>query len=368
MLSHFKFIKYFSCLFFALSFIFAGQGVLCARDYESFGPFDSRIQNPIYLQNLWLTPRRAEVLPEGTFELSLNSAFSNLFEKQNNANYALNLDMEVWRPALSMEYGITRDFEIGIEIPFFHTSGGFLDSFIQKFHKAFGLPNGGRDQVQNGLFRYQLASGGADLFDYSSTKFGLGDITLRFKNQFAGEDSDWPALAWFADLKFPTGSKSHGIGSGAPDFGLGVALDASWKRLHGYVNTAYYVIGGNSDFENLMHSELFAFMIAGEVSIIPTLSVLVQLQGGTPMLKGTGLENWDGVPMDLVVGFRGEERDVLGELGDLVWQFGFAEDITSRGPSIDFTVYASVGFRFDLFDRSRPSGDWLALRSTNHKP
>jgi hypothetical protein len=141
-----------------------------------------------------------------------------------------------------------------------------------------------------------------------------------------------------------------------------MCLDASWKRLHGYFNWGYYVIGGNSDFDDLMYNQMFAYSIAGEVSIIDTLSVLVQLNGSTPLLHGTGLDEWDGVPLDLVIGFKGEERDVLGEWGDLLWQFGFSEDVTSTGPSVDFTVYMSIGFRFDLNERRRPVGEWLAKK------
>ncbi|MFA4874031.1 MAG: DUF3187 family protein [bacterium] len=348
---------------FVAILVFAWPASSLARDYESFGPISARIQNPVYIQNLWLTARRAEVLPEGTIEARIDSAYSNLFEKGSNATAAFNMDMELWRLAICAEYGLTRDLQIGIEIPLIETWGGFLDGFIQKFHSAFGFPNAGREMVPHNEFHYRFDANGANRFDYASTTpFGLGDITLRVKNQLAGEDSDWPALSWFADLKLPTGQKGRGLGSGAPDFGVGLALDTSWKRLHGYVNAAYYVNGGSAALDGFMNTQSFEFMVAGELTLLPTWSLIVQLQGGTPLLKGTGLDEWDGVPMDLVVGFRGEERDLVGEWGDLIWQFGFAEDVTSKGPSVDFTVYMSIGFRFDLFDRKRPAGDWLAAR------
>ncbi len=338
-----------------------------AREYASFGPISARNQNPVYIQNLTLIARRAEVLPEGTMELRIDSAYSNLFEKSQNANASENLDMELWRLGINMDYGLTRDLEVGIEIPLIETWGGFLDGFVQKFHKLFGFPNAGRELVPNNEFHYRMDAGGGTLFDYpSSTPFGLGDITLRVKNRLTGEDSDWPALSWFGEIKLPTGSKSHGLSSGSPDFGVGLALDTSWKRLHGYVNVGYYVNGGNSAFESYMRNQAFEFMVAGELTLLPTWSMIVQLQGGTPLLTGTGLDSWDGVPMDLVVGFRGKERDLFGEWGDLIWQAGFAEDITSKGPSVDFTAYMSLGVRFDLFSRNKAAGDWLAstLQST----
>jgi hypothetical protein len=269
--------------------------------------------------------------------------------------------MEVWRLGLNFGYGFGRGFEAGIEIPLYTMWGGFLDAFIQDFHKFFGFPNGGRDQVPNGEFHYSFAAGNQG-FDFPSVRLGLGDISIYVKHQITGEDSDWPALAVFADLKFPTGRRSRGLGSGSPDFGFGLAMDTSWKRLHGYVNVGYFVLGGNEYIDDYMYNQMFSYMLAGEVSIIPSLAFLIQIQGSTPLLHGTGLDDWDGVPMDLILGFRGEERDMFGEWGDLIWQVGFGEDITSRGPSVDFTVYMSIGVRFNILERRKPVGDWLAKR------
>ena len=345
-----------------LALILLHAGEAGARQWEGAGPIVSRNQNAVYLQNLSLTPQRAEVLPEGMIETRIDSAYSNMFEKESNAFASLNLDMEFWRLAIRTDYGIRPDLQIGIEIPLVNFWGGFLDGFIQDFHKFFGFPNAGRDRVPNGEFHYSFSAGGRQRFDFASTRLGLGDIALRVKGQLTGEDDDLPAISWFSELKFPTGMQSRGWGSGAPDFGFGMAMDLTWKRLHGYFNWGYYAIGGNSYIDDLMYNQMLAYMIAGELSIIENLSVIVQLNGSTPLYHGTGLDQWDGVPLDLVIGFKGEQRNLLGEWGDLLWQVGFSEDITSRGPSVDFTVYMSIGFRFDINERKRPPIDWLAQR------
>lgn len=328
-------------------------------DYEGFGPISVRNQNPVYLQNLSLTPRRAETLPHGTLEMRVDSAYSNLYEYGQDANAMLDLDMEFWRLALHVDYGAKPDLEVGIEIPLVHFNGGFLDSFIRHFHDAFGFPSGGRDQVPDNRFSYRFQVGGSDLMGFPPADMGLGDISLHVKHQLAGEDSDWPDLSWFADLKFPTGRRSRGFGSGSMDFGFGAALDASYRRLHGHFNCGYFVLGANSMIDGFMYNQMFAYMIAGEVTLLPTWSLVVQLNGSTPLLKGTALDVWNGVPLDLIVGFRGEEKGIVGN-NDLIWQFGFSEDVTSKGPSVDFTVFLSIGFRFDLLGKSKPSGDWIA--------
>lgn len=332
-----------------------------ARTHPSFGPITLREQNPIYLQNLGLTPTRARVLPEGSIETRLDWAYSSVFEQGTSATNRVTLDMEIMRLAAHMIYGLTSNFEVGIELPFYHSGGGFLDSFIQDFHRFFGLPNAGRETVFNNQYTYQFFSGGNLIYNVPSQSFMIGDITLRFKHHVVEETKSCPAMAWFADIKLPTGSPSRGTGSGAPDFGIGVALEKNYKRIHGYLDVEYVVVGGNDRIDAFMRQAMLAFAAAFEVSILDTWSGIVQLNGSSPLLAHTGMETWDGVPMNLIVGFRGEEPGLLGGR-DLFWQAGFAEDILSSGPSVDFTAFLSLGIRFHKPKRVFNETQWLAVR------
>lgn len=355
-MTHFK-----SRVFLTVLMLHCLTGTVSARDYPGFGPIAVRTQNPIYLQVLGLTPGRAEVVPEGTIEARIDSAYSNLYESGQSLRAIEELDMEFWRLVPQVRYGITDDLEVGIEVPLVHFNGGFLDSFIQRFHRTFGLPNGGREFVPNGRFSYRFDADGATRLNFSPADLGLGDIVLHLKHQLVGEDHKWPAVAIFADIKLPTGKSDRGFGSGTPDFGFGTALEASYKRLHGYFNAGYFAIGGNDLIGNYMHSEMFSFMLAGEVVLLPELSIIAQLNSSTPLLMRGGFDEWDGVPLDLVVGFRGEEQKLLGGQ-NFIWQLGFSEDVTTKGPSVDFTVFLSLGIRLDIFGRSRPAGEWLARK------
>lgn len=332
-----------------------------SRTYPSFGPITLREQNPIYLQNLGLTPTRATVLPEGTIEARLDWAYSSVFEQGQSSTNQVTLDMEMMRLGAHMLYGLTSNLEVGIELPFYHSGGGFLDSFIQDFHRFFGLPNGGRQNVPNNQYTYQFFSGGNLTYNVPSQSFMLGDITLRVKHHILEETKARPALAWFADIKLPTGSQSRGTGSGSPDFGIGIALEKNYKRIHGYLDVEYIVAGGNDRFDAFMRQAMLAFAAAFEVTILDTWSGIIQLNGSSPLLAHTGMETWDGVPMNLIVGFRGEEPGLLGGR-DLFWQAGFAEDILSTGPSVDFTVFLSLGIRFHKPKRVFNQTQWLARK------
>ncbi|MFH1654283.1 MAG: DUF3187 family protein [Pseudomonadota bacterium] len=319
---------------------------LYAKDYNHFGPIGVRIQNPLYLQNLGLTPRRAQTLKKRQLEVYGDSSYSNMFETGMNNNNELWLDMELWRIGFNVNYGLSDDFEVGLELPFYHMWGGFLDGFIEDFHKAFGFPNGGRERFPKNQYHYYYKRRGVDIFNYPSQMFSVGDLKLSLKNKIVDETRLKPLISWFAELKFPTGDEGAGISNGELDFGLGVALQKSYKRFHTYFNAEYIVSGGNSKFGTDVHIQNLAYMIAFELTILPTWSAILQLNGATPLYSGTGMKEFEGVPLDLVVGFRGEEPGLI-KGNDLFWQFGFTEDILSDGPSVDFTVFMSLGFRFN---------------------
>ena len=202
---------------------FSFSPLILAKDYSGFGPFELRVQNPLYLQSLSLKPRRAKTLDVGVLELRADYAHSNLFENEQQGNNIVNLDMELIRTSLHAHYAWFENFELGIEIPFYHFGGGFLDSFIDSYHTSFGFPRGGRNLVANDTFAYQVQKNGRLLIDTSSESFGLGDITLHSKHQVLDQSSKPINLAWFFDLKLPTGDRGEGLGSGNLGFGLGLA-------------------------------------------------------------------------------------------------------------------------------------------------
>jgi hypothetical protein len=310
---------------------------------------------------LGLQPTHARVLPKGSIEARLDVAYSNVFEQGRSATNRLNLDMELMRAAFHVLYGLRDDLEFGVELPLYHTGGGFLDGFIQSFHKFFHLPNGGRDQIPDNQYNYRFFSGGNPIYDVPSQTLMLGDVAFRLKYRVAPDVSWQPGVAVFADLKLPTGSRSRGTGNNAVDFGIGLALEKSYKRVHGYLDMEYIVSGADGPLEDFMRNQMFAFATAVEITILDTWSAIVQLAGSTPLLTDAGFDSWDGVPMDLIVGFRGEEKGLIGG-NDLIWQAGFSEDVLSSGPSVDFTAFFSLGVRFHPSKKVFNKDEWQARK------
>lgn len=311
--------------------------------YEAFGPINLRTQHPVMLQTSDLTPRAAQVLPAHTLQVSQSAAYSNLFEVENNANTRIDFDMELLRSNLSILWGAGEGFQLGLEIPFERFDGGFLDGMIADYHDAFSFPTGGRELLPENRFRYQFTRNGTNLINIPQQDFSPSDPVFSLQQQVFGGAEQKSAVSWFADFRFPMSDKADGVTTGDPGVVLGLAAQKSHKRFHGYVNTALVFTGINQAMQPFVHDERFTYALAGEVSLLPTLSVLAQLSGGTPFGKNTGLEFWDEPPLDLVLGFKGKEPKLIAHQHDLLWQFGFSEDLTATGPSVDFTVFASLG-------------------------
>ncbi len=316
-------------------------------EFEPKGPLTLRTQNAIYLQFLNLEPTRAVTLRKGEFAFRIDNAYSNMLERGNGATIEEFLDMELLRTALHFNYGVYDNMEVGIEVPFLRFDGGFLDSFLQKYHNFFGFPNGGRELVPNNSFTYTVFENGAAIYDVPESNFNLGDVTLNFKHNFISEDEACPAVAWLFYFKFPTGNVNRGLGSGNPDFGFATALEKSYNRWHGYLNLGYFVNGGQKFLQNYVNDFYFTYVLGAEFSVSHPVSILAQIYGGTPLLKNGGFISWDSYPMDLQIGVKGEHQ--LKELfNSITWQLGFAEDLNANGPSVDISILGSIGFKFGL--------------------
>ena len=150
-----------------------------------------------------------------------------------------------------------------------------------------------------------------------------------------------PAMATRFVIKFPTGRRSQGFGSNNPGFGLGLALEKTIQRFHFYLNANALLEEENDRIASLENLVMFEGMLAGEFSISKHWSALLQFLGSSPGLKGGVQHSWNSTPLDFIAGFRAEYQPWFG-------QIGFAEDLIGRGPSVDFTAWLALGYRFEV--------------------
>lgn len=316
-----------------------------AWGYSSQGPIGTISQNPLYLLFLQVTPESATTLSHGQLRLTSRGTYSNLFEQGASAKtgVALDLDMELFRPSFTLQWGFLPQWEMGIELPFLHFEGGFLDEFIQDYHDFFGFPNAGREFVPNGRFAYVVSQNGLPLYAVGTVPFRPSDIVLHVKRQFLTEEGAMPALAGTFYLKLPTGSKSHGTGSGMLDAGVNVSVQKSYKRLHGYANLGGAILGAtNFGLQDFLNTYLWNWMAAVELTAWSHhLGIIAQLQGDGSLFDGTGIPDLDQGNLILTIGLAGQE-------GPWNWKVAFAEDPSGTGPAVDFTAFFEFSYTWNL--------------------
>lgn len=247
-------------------------------------------QSPLALALLPFSPAPAWLGPPGSQGLRLSTAYSSVFVRQSSSRSSLNLDMELFYLALRYDYVPRRGLQLGVEAPFLVYWGGFLDSFIEGYHRALGLPNGGREQVPRDLVRYRASQPGRTLINRSSSTQGLGDLRLFGQMALIEDRPAQRALSLLAQASLPSGDQDRGLGAGRPGLGLGLAFDQGWGRLSLNANLMGFYL---QDATLLAPLEV-QNVLAGSVSLgwawSPVLTLMGQINGSTPLFASTGVQ------------------------------------------------------------------------------
>ena len=163
----------------------------------------------------------------GQSHFNLSFEISSNFTGDRNGRENIRIDGENSRTTLRYVRGFgwgeqpwQQGWEWGVELPWVTHSGGSLDGFIFEWHKFFGLPQSGRDQVANDLLQYSYSIGGIEQFSFTDNSSGLGDVSLLLGKQLSHSDNQQTALR--AQLKLASGDSNELLGSGATDFNVSI--------------------------------------------------------------------------------------------------------------------------------------------------
>jgi len=309
------------------------------------GALPATASEPLYVKNLspvagllgLPSQRDAYTTPSGELAAALHGSLASHYVNDSNRNEFLNLDGETQRLALELRYGLARNWDVQIELPWLDQSGGDLDGAIDDWHDFWGMSDGGRSNVPRDVLDYRYASseGGFSLQDDAS---GLGDVSLSLSHIVYSDDNSAVSVA--LGYKFGTGDEDDFLGSGADD--VFVALRFSGAQLadlplswHGQ---AGYLRAGDSDLlEEIQEQNLWFAGLALDWQFAQHWSLIAQLDShGAPLhsdLTGVG------------------DDAVLGTLGAR-WMFApqwsvdisVVEDIRVE-TAADVTFQASLNYR-----------------------
>tara|TARA_B100000029_G_scaffold389840_1_gene386347 strand:- start:46781 stop:47869 length:1089 start_codon:yes stop_codon:yes gene_type:complete len=262
------------------------------------GPFMLRDQFPIRALFLGLRPETGHLLPLKTSQWVVRSCYSNTYASTRPLGdpivagdyyksaplneYRLFADTETLRVALDLDWRLISMLQIGLTLPFIRHSGGFLDGFVEDFHKLFKLTNGGREETpRNNHGVFVVRNGKFWIENTKAASFSLGDIVLRIKLPLY-HHKDIFNISMSGALKLPTGNIDKLTGSGGID--VQAALFASlspYKRLAVHYNLSHSWLGNPLQTKAFPVRSILTNLIAFEYLATNRLKAQVQINSNT---------------------------------------------------------------------------------------
>jgi hypothetical protein len=171
----------------------------------------------------------ASLVPNGRHAFSMYAITSSHSTNEERRFETLTLDGETTRMEFRYRYGLGKRLEIGLRLPYVWHESGSLDSFVENWHNAFGLPLGSRAGREDDQLEFSYLDASGTQFNYQRNSNGIGDLRLIAGWKLTEGPNHRSALRF--GLKLPTGNSDRLHGSGGTDFSLGIAGD--WKQLFG---------------------------------------------------------------------------------------------------------------------------------------
>ncbi|MCB2192000.1 MAG: DUF3187 family protein [Deltaproteobacteria bacterium] len=300
-------------------------------------PFVVPNQSPLALSLVPFTPTSASLGPVNSSRLELTAAYSSIFVRQSSHAASLDLDMELGYLSLGYAYTLHPRVRLGLELPAAFYWGGFLDGFIESYHRALGLPNGGRENAPQDQVRYEATSRGKRIVSQDGATQAVGD--LRLKGAWMLWSGRGPALSLLGQVSLPTGDPDKGLGAGGAIPALGLSGDVPLGRFTLNANAMYFYLGSTTLLDPLEPDDVWTGSLSLGWAWSDTLTLRGQLNGASALTGGTGVEGLDNAMLQILLGVQWKPSK-----GQLI-SLAFAEDLVYY-TSPDFTLSLSWGWTF----------------------
>ncbi len=160
----------------------------------------------------------------------------------------LDIDLDVKQEvyALSANYGVTDNWDIGVVVPFVRVEAEAFSQATIVLAGDGSLFNGNPVHSFNPDPSAAISSTGG-------TESGLGDVILRTKYNFAGDNAGWD-LAILGQVTLPTGDEDELLGTGETKFKGMFIASKTFGRITPHINIAYEAATSISELENYTYA------------------------------------------------------------------------------------------------------------------
>ena len=327
-------------LLFSLAAILAGVVSSSAEAADGFGPFPVRNFQPIHQLVLGMPGERATVLKPGALDLRIELANTANVFADTTAQTSVAMKFESLRSGIFLRYGVTERFEVAAELPVLYRYRGIMDGIIEGVERGTTGLAPDRRALRNAGYVFNVTSNGRTVMNGREGVVGVGDASLMGKYQVVAETGSLPAISLRCAVKLPTGDEPHFLGSGSPDFGLGLAIEkhlaSDW--------IAYLNVNGVLPTGRIAGYSLQPFvsgLVAIEYLWTENFSLIAHFDYYSSPLHGTGTSVFDKGVTEAVAGFNYRLRP------HLLWQVYGVENLDFIvGSAADFTLSTVMTYRF----------------------
>jgi hypothetical protein len=251
------------------------------------GPFQVKNLYPIFLHADQPYLEKASVENSMTFSLSHSSTYT----LEESENWVIHLDMEITEIAFRYKKIINDSFEFGLDVPVLIIGGGFMDGFLEDYHKTFGFDDYGRSRRPNNEFLYEVRKDG-DVVIEGRSGARIGDIRVAMKAPLISSDAF--SVSVKGDVEIPVSSAKQGFSNGSLDAGASILVD---RRITGKILTYWnfgVVFPGDVRGHEKINLENFIYGGAAvEVDAGGGITLMTQLLGQSSVYPETGIPEVD---------------------------------------------------------------------------
>lgn len=250
------------------------------RHFTHYNPFETRDQNLFNLIHGQALPTNAHLIKKSQGLWSSALIITNALNIESNSNEDVYLDYEAYRFNLSYQYGFNNNWNLKLDVPLIHQSGGIFDSSVDNWHEFFGLHRANRPFVEHDQYNLQYSDQTQTQLDFNAENTSLGDIQIAVARSIIENGSTTMSL--WASLKLPTGDEDKLSGNGATDYSAWLALNQHLSDNWLINLNAGAVILGSDNYKNIPLSKhvFYGHVMLGWL-VFDNINLKLQLQGHT---------------------------------------------------------------------------------------
>lgn len=331
-------------------------------DNALLGPLRIRDMTPFNLLRLDMLPAHAVAAGKGSWAIEADLSYSNTFVMSDNVERYLEargsrdaltqadadailsmgqdayyMDGEFGLLDVTAHYAFARRTSIYLTLSAYDFSGGFLDSTIEGFHRAFGLGTDGRDLVARDSFQGVLSLHGVQTsFLAPPVEGGVGDPVIGLRRSWPFGTSRWgivldgaAKIAWRGERSF--------LSTGTNDFGLQASLQGQYSRQAIYLSASAVRTDGRVFGIQLEQRVIPTLTMAYEVGMTEHTNFIVQSYASQSTVRDTTIDELKANKYQASLGVRSLR-------GHLVYGFAVTENIANFSNTPDVGVSLTLAW------------------------